>query len=623
MSTAADATGRPRGAYWWHAALRRPRPVPRLPHPAAPRSPSCPRCALPLRGQLAVSLLATLTRADGLLAELRASAPVVAPPPVAPTAPTAPTDPVRTGMRGSSVPRILLGLGALCLLVAAVTFLAVAWASLGVGGRTVVLVALTGLGALTSLTLARRGLRVGAEAMATVALGLLALDVVGAEGAGWLGSLDLGGLLVALGLSTLGGAMAMSVASPGRRNGDSALVAPQLVAALGLTVATLGAVVAVDPAEVLGTGLTLPLEGVIAVAAAAALALAGRRLQLRRPHRRRAGRRRPVVDLAGRRRRRRDRPAPEPARALARRARHRAAGCRRAHRPRGARCVHRAPCGLAIPAALVTAALVGVVLVAPALNEGATRAGLAGLGLLVAASVAALVLPARWRLAPLGAQLVGVVPALAATLPLGLLAAERVLSLHPVASRDAGVSLGAETPSAQPWLVLGLAVALAVAVAVHLPQRRHLVVAPACALVVLGAATSLACLAVPLWSVVAMLALPAGLAALAVRLGPAHPSRPDAVVSGLSGALLLGGLVAALPSAALTTGVLALACSVGAAALLADRPACGPPAVPCCPSWWVPCSGRWPTSSRSRPRSAPYPCSSSSACSRSPARGPR
>ena len=44
------------------------------------------------------------------------------------------------------MPALLLGTGALCLLVAAVIFLAVAWSWLGVGGRTAVLVTLTGLG---------------------------------------------------------------------------------------------------------------------------------------------------------------------------------------------------------------------------------------------------------------------------------------------------------------------------------------------------------------------------------------------------------------------------------------------------------------------------------------------
>ncbi len=60
-----------------------------------------------------------------------------------PPLPVAADRPRRHGLRPTSVPAILLGLGALCLLVAAVIFLAVAWSWLGVGGRTAVLVGLT------------------------------------------------------------------------------------------------------------------------------------------------------------------------------------------------------------------------------------------------------------------------------------------------------------------------------------------------------------------------------------------------------------------------------------------------------------------------------------------------
>ena len=67
--------------------------------------------------------------------------------------------PFDRGCRGASVPKILLTLGALCLLVAAVTFLAVAWSWLGVGGRTVVLLVLTGVALGGGRAFAGRGLR--------------------------------------------------------------------------------------------------------------------------------------------------------------------------------------------------------------------------------------------------------------------------------------------------------------------------------------------------------------------------------------------------------------------------------------------------------------------------------
>jgi len=50
-------------------------------------------------------------------------------PPVAPYPASPPGPPARSGLSAASVPRILLGLGATCLLVAAVIFLAVAFSA--------------------------------------------------------------------------------------------------------------------------------------------------------------------------------------------------------------------------------------------------------------------------------------------------------------------------------------------------------------------------------------------------------------------------------------------------------------------------------------------------------------
>src|SRR6478672_9877387 len=199
------------------------------PLPADPLA--CPHCALPLQGPLAVSLFRTLSLADRLLAELRASADV--PAPVAPARVTSPaaadpgaSAPRRTGVRGASVASILLGLGALCLLVAAVIFLAVAWSWLGVGGRTVVLVALTITAATLGTWLSRRGLRLAAESLTLVSLGLLALDALGAENAGWLGQLSTAGTVSLVGATLLAGALALLLVSR--------LVTPQVVSVIGL-----------------------------------------------------------------------------------------------------------------------------------------------------------------------------------------------------------------------------------------------------------------------------------------------------------------------------------------------------------------------------------------------------
>lgn len=243
----------------------------RAPLPPAPAV--CPRCDLPLRGPVAADLLSTLTRADLLLERLRAEAPVlvgatgasaaggavdggragspagreagaagraglldgVGPLPRADRADTVPggTDERATGRatgRGLpawSVPRLLLGLGALCLLVAAVVFLAVTWSALGVGGRTLTLLGLTVAAGVTADRLARRGLRVGAESLTVVALGLVVLDAVGALSAGWLGTVGLAGALLACGAALLAGGVVVVLAR-------TDLVAAQLAVPVGL-----------------------------------------------------------------------------------------------------------------------------------------------------------------------------------------------------------------------------------------------------------------------------------------------------------------------------------------------------------------------------------------------------
>ncbi|MCM3517039.1 SCO7613 C-terminal domain-containing membrane protein [Nocardioides sp. P86] len=243
----------------------------RAPLPPAPAV--CPRCDLPLRGPVAADLLSTLTRADLLLERLRAEAPVlvgatgasaaggavdggragspagreagaagraglldgVGPLPRADRADTVPggTDERATGRatgRGLpawSVPRLLLGLGALCLLVAAVVFLAVTWSALEVGGRTLTLLGLTVAAGVTADRLARRGLRVGAESLTVVALGLVVLDAVGALSAGWLGTVGLAGALLACGAALLAGGVVVVLAR-------TDLVAAQLAVPVGL-----------------------------------------------------------------------------------------------------------------------------------------------------------------------------------------------------------------------------------------------------------------------------------------------------------------------------------------------------------------------------------------------------
>ena len=207
------------------------------PIPAQPVS--CPRCGLPLTGLDAVALFSTLQAADRLLVALRSqpTAGPVVPPVTAADATTA--TPAAPGLRlsGASVPKILLTLGALCLLVAAIIFLAVAWSWLGVGGRTAVLVGLTVVAGGTAAWLGRRGLRIAAEALSVVAFGLLTLDVIGADNAGWLGDLSASGLVAVTGLVVGGVALGLAWLT---NRGDRSLVAPQVFAGLGLGVVPAG-----------------------------------------------------------------------------------------------------------------------------------------------------------------------------------------------------------------------------------------------------------------------------------------------------------------------------------------------------------------------------------------------
>lgn len=129
-----------------------------------------------------------LTRRAWLLAALRPPAPTAAPgwnpsawgaPP--PGRPGAPAQPWGYVPKQPAAPRsaqnVLLALGGLLLTVAAVAFTLVSWGSMGIGGRSAVLAAVT-LGALIApAVLLRRGLAATAEALTALALVLTLLDV--------------------------------------------------------------------------------------------------------------------------------------------------------------------------------------------------------------------------------------------------------------------------------------------------------------------------------------------------------------------------------------------------------------------------------------------------------------
>ncbi len=164
---------------------------------------TCTVCGLRLQGPLAAQLWTAMLTADSLVERLRRApvpAPVGAgasvrdaeagrplptyPTPMAPVA-GQPAEPRR--LPSASVPVVLLSLGALCLLVAAIVFAAVTWSVLGLTGRTLVLLAFTGILAATAVVLTRKTLRGAAETFWLVVAGMLTVDLLAAVSAGLAG----------------------------------------------------------------------------------------------------------------------------------------------------------------------------------------------------------------------------------------------------------------------------------------------------------------------------------------------------------------------------------------------------------------------------------------------------
>jgi hypothetical protein len=197
---------------------------------------TCTGCALRLTGPLAAELWRTMQVADTLVERLRVegTTPVtVGATPVAPPLPLQSPRRAARGLSAGSVPAVLFGIGALCLLVAAVVFVAVAWSSLGLGARTSILLAVTGTFGVLASRLTLRGLRGAAETFWLVVGALVVIDLVAGYAAGLLGfdALDgrhavavLGASLLALGLGV--GAWALRTELP-------QLVAPTLFSTLG------------------------------------------------------------------------------------------------------------------------------------------------------------------------------------------------------------------------------------------------------------------------------------------------------------------------------------------------------------------------------------------------------
>ncbi|MGV9215520.1 SCO7613 C-terminal domain-containing membrane protein [Micromonospora sp. RB23] len=201
--------------------------------------------------ELADLLAATSRRRAELAAVVRAQRaaviPVVPATPLAASTPaggavgTPPPGVAETSTR--TVQGLLFVLGGLLLGTAAVVFTAVAWASVGVGGRALILAAVTALVLAVPLLVVRRGLRGTAETFAAVGLLLVLLDGYAA----W--SVNLGGVAGWPGTryaALVGGASAAVAVAYGRLSGlagpwFTALVAAQPVLPLLAVEAEVGA----------------------------------------------------------------------------------------------------------------------------------------------------------------------------------------------------------------------------------------------------------------------------------------------------------------------------------------------------------------------------------------------
>lgn len=236
----------------------------------APLDPTstCTGCGLVLRGPEANEIWQHVQRAGRLVEHLRRTPyqPLPEQPPL-PTYPVSTSTPAPRRVSGLTVPVVLLGLGALCLLVAATVFVAVTWSSLGLVGRTSILLGVTGVVTAVAAGLTVRGLRGSAETLWFVASVLVLIDLVAARYAGLAGLDDLAGRHVAalIGGVLLAGAVGVGTWATGTVSGRlHGLVA---VGASGALLLAAGeAWNAAHPA--LGTAVSVPVLAAAAIAVA-------------------------------------------------------------------------------------------------------------------------------------------------------------------------------------------------------------------------------------------------------------------------------------------------------------------------------------------------------------------
>lgn len=211
----------------------------------------CPTCRFRLNSPEASRLWQTLLVADKLLTEAQRVSDDTAAPAQSPLIPTDKPMP-RVSRPAETVPRraklstgsVILGLGALFLIVAAIVFISVSWDVLGASGRTIVLLVITGAIAGIAIWSTRHTLRASAEAMWTVFFGFFTIDYFAARSYGLLGLDALDGEHAVLVFGVVVAALGGTVAVIGRKH--LALHAPSVIGGLAVWVATIALAGVID-----------------------------------------------------------------------------------------------------------------------------------------------------------------------------------------------------------------------------------------------------------------------------------------------------------------------------------------------------------------------------------------
>ena len=270
---------------------------------------ACPHCGLDLTSSEVRQLWQTLLQADVLLTKAQqlprvdagtaaaaaAAAPPVPPVPVPPVqSPSEPfvatppdwrpypvpgaagrqSDPSLSATspakeRSWSVGTILLVLGAFGLVVAGLIFVTRSWDEIGLTGKTLILLGVTAAIGALGVWVTRRPLRASAEAVWSVFLALLTLDVFAAryEDLLGLGVLDLAAGWLAWGVIALG--LSLAVAVWARPFVGTALVAPAVAGGLAIVMGGIGA-------SAIGDDWDIAWRALIALVVAGLMALATR-----------------------------------------------------------------------------------------------------------------------------------------------------------------------------------------------------------------------------------------------------------------------------------------------------------------------------------------------------------